>query len=199
MAPGSAVESVVLSRLNETASKLRVKTNELYGLVVKLADEAPGPIAKVVVSAWNKYLAKYQVIEDRLALVPSLGSPTKLWDAANRWSAEVGTSVSTQAGLAKWGSVDVDDYFTGRAGEAYKYMLTAQEPAMNAVKHVFADPINELLSKIARAIVLCYGVIGAALVVLVGAVVAACASGGAGAPAIIGAAASAVGAIGQRW
>lgn len=80
------------------------------------------------------------------------GVPWTLWAHGNDWSgAPIGGRVSALAGKSTLNAAQVDDYWQGRAADAYRNTLIPQKEAITAVKAT-VDVVDDVLAKVAIAI-----------------------------------------------
>lgn len=81
----------------------------------------------------------------------NIGDPWQLDAAASAWSAKIGGPVSKQASLFTPNSMEIIDYWTGDAKEAYDAFLPTQYAAIEYVSSL-ANELNPLLTQCASAI-----------------------------------------------
>lgn len=81
------------------------------------------------------------------------GVPWTLWSHGQDWAGEpVGGRVSGLVGLSTLNEAEVDDYWQGRAADAYRNSLDAQKSALAAIKPI-TDGIDDAVTNVGFAIV----------------------------------------------
>lgn len=100
----------------------------------------------------------------------SPGWPPALFEAGDRWLAQVARPSATSEAEVSAGRLHVDDYWKGSAADAYKETLGAQQPAFAAMA-ALARKVKDFLHTAAWGIIKFWVAVGVALVTLVVAII----------------------------
>ncbi|MGH3807684.1 MAG: hypothetical protein ACRDRU_13890 [Pseudonocardiaceae bacterium] len=105
----------------------------------------------------------------------SPGWPPTLFEAGDRWLAQVAQPSATSEAAVSTGRLHVDDYWKGSAADAYKDILGVQQPAFAAMA-ALARKVKEFLHTAAWGIIKFWVAVGLALAFLAVAVISAIAA-----------------------
>jgi hypothetical protein len=176
-APAAADEARVLHQIHDLVHRIEHKTTDLLNTIDRTLRTLPTAIAARIADGTERFLALLRQAYGALAeVLDTMGSPSTLWAHATAWSGEVGGPVSGLALDADLDHTQADDGWGGSAAEAYRNCLGPQKNALVAVKATLTDGIAAMLSEMARAILVFWGLLAAGLASLVAGVIGAIAA-----------------------
>jgi hypothetical protein len=142
----------LLNRVDDKLRQMREATEHLFDKLQTWAHRL-GPLGHSIMHVLAyvpKLVAK--VFEWIGQLIVNPGVPWTLWNHGNDWSgAPVAGRVSSLVGKATLDEVRVDDFWQGRAADAYKNTLPRQKEALAKIVSA-AQAVDDALTKMAIAI-----------------------------------------------
>ncbi|NUR70098.1 MAG: hypothetical protein HOU81_04710 [Hamadaea sp.] len=142
----------LLNRVDDKLRQMREVTEHLFDKLETWAHRL-GPLGHSIMQVLA-YVPKLigKVFEWIGQLIVNPGVPWTLWNHGNDWSgAPVAGKVSALVGKATLDEVRVDDFWQGRAADAYKNTLPRQKEALAKIVSA-AQAVDDALTKMAIAI-----------------------------------------------
>ncbi|MFG1928986.1 hypothetical protein [Cryptosporangium sp. NPDC048952] len=135
-----------LEEADRKGREIFAEVARVYPFLGPFKDDAEALLAKIK-KLWDGFWT------EMVQLVTSPGVPWTLWAHGNDWSGPpIGGTVSKQAGRATANALGIDNYWHGQAADAYKDTLGPQKEALTWIKTV-SDEIDDILTKVAVAII----------------------------------------------